>query len=207
MKCVRLLLPLAIASFVGGCSRDDASPDPSSRTVVAYPIGGSPTDSAACLISDSAVGPLRLGMTVGLAEAVWPAAKFSRTSDGEGVALIEVKAAGETLMTIYAGEDDPEPAHDRRRRIEHIEVFSPSCSTAQGIKPGMLINDAERILGKVSAISKSEIESREFVEFANQPERLTIRLDYTGIFGADSAETTRFAPEAKILSIAIASRG
>jgi hypothetical protein len=146
-------------------------------------------------------------MTVGLAEAVWPDATFSRTSDGEGVALIEVKVGGARMMTLYAGEDGPGPALDRGKRIEHIETFSTTCSTAQGIRPGMRISDAEKILGKVSAISKSEIESREFIEFAGQPGRLTIRLDYTGIFGPDSAETTRFEPEARILSIAIASRG
>ena len=159
------------------------------------------------MITDSAVGPVRLGMTIGDAQAAWPAAAFSRTSDGEGVALIEVKAGGETMMTIYAGEDESGPALDPARRIEHIEAFSPACATARGLKPGMLISDAEKIVGNVASISKSEIESREFVQFANHPGRLTVRLDYTGIFGPDSAETTRFAPEAKILSIAISSRG
>ena len=146
-------------------------------------------------------------MTIGNAQAAWPTAAFSRTSDGEGVALIEVKVGGEAMMTIYAGEDASNPALDPRGRVEHIETFSNQCVTAQGIRPGMRISDAESILGKVTLISKSEIESREFVEFANNPGSLTIRLDYTGIFGQDSVETTRFAPEAKILSVAIASRG
>lgn len=207
MKCMRLPLLAAIALWLAACSPNDDPPDPASRTVVAFPLPGKATDPASCMISDSSVGPVRLGMTIGDAEAAWPVAQFSRTSDGEGVALIEVKAGGEAMMTIFAGEDGSNPALDRARRIEHIETFSTACGTAQGIRPGLRISDAEILLGKVTMISKSEIESREFVEFANKPGSLTIRLDYTGIFGPDSAETTRFAPEAKILSIAIASRG
>lgn len=202
-----LLVPAAFALSLAGCSRDDGPPDSSSRTVVANPLAEKATDSASCMISDSSVGPVRLGMTIRDAEAAWPAAVFSRTSDGEGIALNEVKVGGEAMMTIYAGEDGSNPALDRARPIEHIETFSNVCGTAQGIRPGMRISDAENVLGKVTLISKSEIESREFVEFANKPGSLTIRLDYTGIFGPDSAETTRFAPEAKILSIAITSRG
>lgn len=67
----------------------------------------------------------------------------------------------------------------------------------------MLVSDAEKILGKTIEITKSEIEQREFIQLEKQPAWLTVRIDNSGIFGGDSSKTTKFAPTAKILSIAI----
>ena len=50
---------------------------------------------------------------------------------------------------------------------------------------------------------KSEIESREYVEFDRQPLHLTFRLDYTGIFPDEGRRTTKYDPRARILSIGV----
>ena len=67
-----------------------------------------------------------------------------------------------------------------------------------------LVADVEKIYGKVTEISVSEIESREYVTFHRQPSWLTFRLNYTGVFSKGSRKTTRYQPNAKILSITIA---
>jgi len=61
------------------------------------------------------------------------------------------------------------------------------------------------VFGRTREIMKSEIESREFIEFERQPAFLTLRLDYTGVFSGDARATQEYKPGAKILSIAIAS--
>lgn len=67
----------------------------------------------------------------------------------------------------------------------------------------MLVTDVERRFGPVRQVTLSEIEQRQYVEFARQPAFLTFRLDYTGIFVPGAHETTRFEPGAKIFSIAV----
>ena len=46
------------------------------------------------------------------------------------------------------------------------------------------MTDVEGVFGQTKEIVKSEIESREYIEFEMQPAYLTFRLDYTGIFSA-----------------------
>ena len=144
-------------------------------------------------------------MTLAAARDSLPEAVFSRTSDGEGVALVEVKLGSEQLMVLYAGEEDPASPVDMKRKVKHIETFNSGCNTLNEVHPGMLVSDAEKILGKTTGITKSEIEQREFLHLEKQPAWLTMRIDNTGIFDGNSSETTRFAPTAKILSIAISS--
>ena len=129
-------------------------------------------------------------MTVSEAKTAWPEAAFSRTSDGEGVALIGVSVGSDRMIVAYAGEDDAESPVDSTKPIRNLETFSDRCSTASGVHPGMPVSDAEKILGKTRSVAMSEIESREYIEFENQPVWMTIRL----------------GEESKLLSLAIAAR-
>lgn len=61
-------------------------------------------------------------MTLDEAKAALPAAVLTRTSDGEGVALVEVKLGDEQLMVLYAGEEDPAAPVDMKKRIKNIET-------------------------------------------------------------------------------------
>jgi hypothetical protein len=157
------------------------------------------------LITASSIGPIKLGMTLDEARRAFPIATFERTSDGDGMALVSIGVDKEVLMSVYADEDNSEAPIDGSKKITFIEALSALCATKNGIHPGLKVLDTEKILGKTKEIQKSEIESREYISFANQPKALTFRLDYTGFFEGDKMTTTKFDPQGKIDSIIISS--
>jgi hypothetical protein len=204
MKCAVAIVGLAL---VLGCAQHDTETSAEdARVDSARAASSKPAKPDAYLITSSGMGEIRLSMTLGEARRELPAATFARTSDGDGVALVEVTLGQDTSLVLFAGEDDPEAPIDSSKRITGIETFSPAFHTVEGVHPGALVRDVEGLFGKTREIMKSEIESREFIDFVAQPPFLTLRLDYTGVF-ADTARTTKaYRPEAKILSIAISSR-
>jgi hypothetical protein len=156
------------------------------------------------LISHSGFGRIRLDMTLQEARRALPAATFQRDSDGDGAALVLVRLAPDTYLTLSADEDDPNDPIDWSKRITYITTSSPAFHTVEGVRPGDLVAEVEKIYGKTQKIEKSEIESREFIQFETQPPYLTFRLDYTGLFPPGTRVTTRFQPGAKILAIGVA---
>lgn len=158
------------------------------------------------VISQSGIGRIRLGMTLAEARRALPSTSFVRATDGEGVALIKVTFAPGESLSLWADEDDPDAPIDWAKKVESIETFSPAFRTGEGVHPGIPVRDVETVYGATRQIELSEIESRQYIVFANQPEYLTFRLDYTGIFRDGARTTTEFEPEAKIMSIAISSR-
>jgi hypothetical protein len=133
-------------------------------------------------------------------------ATFSRGEDGDGVALIDVSVKKSAVLTLFAGEQDKNSPINWSKKIAFIRTSSPSCSTRLGVRPGSLVAEAEKRYGRVFKIVKSEIESREFARFKNQPKGLIFQLDYSGVFKDGQYETVSYRPEAKILSIAIEAR-
>lgn len=165
---------------------------------------GSPLDSDIRLITATRIGPVKLGMKLDDVRKVLPAAKFERTTDGEGRALVAVKLGNEVLMILYAGEEHEDSPIEWSKRIENIETFDPECHTAEGVHPYSLVRNVEKVYGKTKQIMVSEIESREFIDFKNQPKHFLIRSNYIGIFPTNSARyTTKFKPDGEIMSIAI----
>ena len=158
------------------------------------------------VISQAGVGRIRLGMTLAEARRALPSATFARATDGEGIPLVEVTLAPGQSVMLWADEADAEAAIDWAKHVKMIETFSPAFRTMEGVHPGISVRDVEAIYGTIRQIELSEIESRQYIVFANQPEYLTFRLDYTGIFRDGARTTTEFEPEAKIMSIAISSR-
>lgn len=140
------------------------------------------------------------------ASTVIPGARLERASDGEGLALVEVKVDTADLLMLHADEDDASAPIDSARTISFMETFHRSCRTINGVRPGMLVADAQEALGPVVHIVTSEIESRQYVTFERQPAWLTIRIDYSGLFPAGTRQTTAYQPEARILSLSIARR-
>lgn len=124
-----------------------------------------------------------------------------------GIAKISLQEGGEELMTIYAGEEDPDSKIDENAEIIFIEVWSPLLKTAEGIKPGMTISQAEKTIGDLREIFMSEIESREFASFTDQPSGMTFRVTHdrgsAGKYRGDTMTTTRYTPGATILSIEV----
>jgi hypothetical protein len=154
------------------------------------------------LITSNAVGKVKLGMTIAEVRKAVAPMKLSRTSDGEGVALIAVKQGKNEMMTIYANEEDREARIDNNAKVDQVWVWSRSYKTASGVHPGMLVSQVEKLLGPVKEIVRSEIESREFAEFTNQPRGIQYRLDAgEGDFPSGTSITTKYAPTAKIFSI------
>ena len=165
-----------------------------------------PSTVAQCTISENGIGPVKLGMTLLEAKQAFPTATFSRGTDGEGVALVNVSMKESRMMLLYAGEDDRDKPVNWSKRISSIEAFSSNCSTRHGVRPGSLVAESEKQYGKVRKIFTSEIEARQFVEFQNQPAYLIFRIDYSGVFAEGQTETVKYRPDAKIYSIAIQSR-
>ena len=157
------------------------------------------------LVSARAIGPIALGMTLDEARRKLPSATFRRTSDGDGAALVEVIFRGGESLILWTGEEEPDLPIDWVKPIRTIETFDPAFSTGDGIRVGTPVASAERVWGVVREIVESEIESRQFVTFERQPSALRIRIDYSGLFAAGAWRTTRYRPDAKIMSIAISS--
>jgi hypothetical protein len=155
------------------------------------------------LISSTSIGPLRLGISLDSIAKKTKDLDIARTSDGEGVALVEIALGLDTVIA-YTGEEDPSSAVDATKPIRSLETMTPGFQTAVGIHPGSLVSDAESVYGRIAQIEKSEIESREFITFANQPKGMTFRLDSgSGVFDEGSTTTTRLVPRARIFSIMV----
>ena len=158
-------------------------------------------------ISRKSVGPIRLGMTVARVRKALPGAKLSRTSDGEGVALIAVERRGKTLMTLYAGEDDPSARINERGVVEVIEVWTGSYSTSSGVRPRMSLRDVEKRYGKLKEIMMSEIESREYATFVRQPSGIQFRVrndnGTAGVYQEGQNTSKSYAPRSYVFSILI----
>ena len=170
---------------------------------VVEPAAPETLTSDSLLITATRVGGFALGATLADARRAHLGATVARVSDGEGVGLVEATLAGGASVILYAGEENPEAAIDWARTITTIEVFDPVFRTAEGIHPGSPVGEVERAWGKVRGIVRSEIESRQLVEFTRQPEGFTLRLNDKGRFAEGSRVTTTYEPGASIYSIAI----
>ncbi len=159
------------------------------------------------LILPGRIGRIELGMTIAQARGAIPSATFERTSDGEGAALVAVTLGHGEALTLFAGEGDPAAPIDESKRIEFIEAHGPAFRTPEDIHPGALIPDVERTYGRTVRIVRSEIESRQFIEFEHSPLAYIYRLNEKGAFPEGSRETTKYGPGAAIHSISISGRG
>jgi len=162
------------------------------------------------LITPDSVGKLKIGMKVSDARKVLPRHSFTRTSDGEGIALIEVKRRGRTHFYLYADEFDPDQPVNNNAQISFIEVVNSAYRTANGVYPNMRLRDVERKYGKLQEIVTSEIESREYARFANQPAGIDLKVNgingQAGVYANGEMRTSRYSRSAKIGSIILLGR-
>src|SRR5215216_1438631 len=100
------------------------------------------------LISGDGIGPVRLGLTLDSISKLTPNLQPARTSDGEGVALVEIPLGLDTVIA-YTGEDDPALPVDTSKPVVALETMSPGFKTSQLIHPGSLVTDAESVYGKI----------------------------------------------------------
>lgn len=164
-----------------------------------------PNTIHADLITANSAGGIELWMTVADARVAMPNATFGRVSDGEGNALISVVVDGEEQLCLYAGEDDPEAVIDMNALIESIQVTGANFVTAAGVKVGMSAGDVETKYGEIEEVMMSEIESREYATFSNQPPGLLFRVwsesGTAGVYVDGEATTRQLTQGARIYSI------
>lgn len=129
-----------------------------------------------CTIYDTGIGYIKFGMTLEEAKKEYPKANFVRSSDADGAPFVDINMDKDNLMSLNANEDDPDKAINWRNKIVYMETSNSACKTANGIYPGILVKDAEKILGKITEITVSEIESREYIHFQNQSKKFTFLL-------------------------------
>lgn len=174
------------------------------------PGEASPPPSKDFLITPNSAGPIRLGMTVRDAVQVLHSATFTRSSDGKGIALISVQRNQEELMTLHAGEWDPNAPIDINKKIELISVRSARFITEDGVRVGMELTKAPRTYGALQEIMMSEIESREYARFTNQPSGLQFQVfgdgNTAGAYPAGNNLTANATPGAWLISIDITGR-
>lgn len=88
------------------------------------------------LITKNSVGNVRLGMTVAQARKALKGFNLRRVSDGDGVALIQVRKNGKDVMHLFAGEENPEAKINEKAKIEFIEVFDGTYKKCGRHSPG-----------------------------------------------------------------------
>jgi len=155
------------------------------------------------LIRPNAVGGIALDMTIAEAQVVLPSASLERTSDGEGAALVSVSFGDAVMLLLFAGELDAAAPIDPSKRIELIEAIGTSCQTPEGVGPGSSVADVERVYGRATRIVRSEIESREFIEFERAPSAYVFRIRTAGDAPTGVRAATRADTSAVLHSIAI----
>ena len=163
------------------------------------------------LITRNSAGPVHIGMTVAQARKAMPGVRFARTTDGEGMALIELKRGKTLEIILYAGEENAEKPISEKAKIEMISIFGPSYRTAEGVYPGMPLKEVEKVYGKLVRLTMSEIESREYAEFAHEPAGLSFRaglpeIGIAGIYQEGSRETKSYQPSAVVTQVEISGR-
>lgn len=159
------------------------------------------------VITSTSVDKVKLGMTVAEVRKAIRPKTIRRTTDGEGVALIEVKEGKKKIMSLYAGESNPESNINQSAKITNIEVWSPCYKTAAGVYVGMPLKEVEQHYGNLKEIYLTEIESREYAEFEKQPKGLSLRVysknGTAGIYPEGSIKTKHFRADAYVLSILV----
>jgi hypothetical protein len=94
--------------------------------------------------------------------------------------------------------------------IEALVTDNPNYRTAQGVGPGTLIEQAEAIYGKATLSYNTLNESREYVQFANQPSKdIAFRTQppanqsFAGIYPESKAELKETQKIQKAASIGL----
>lgn len=151
------------------------------------------------LITTNSAGDIKLQSTIKSAETYLKSSTFSSTTDGEGVPLISVTNKQRLLFLFYLNNHD---------MIQFIEIFDNQYQTKDGVRTGMSIHEIEKHYGKLTEIIRSEIESREYATFTNQPKDIIFRVTgkndgEAGIYSNKDNKTQTYHSDAILYSISI----
>ncbi|MEM6915823.1 MAG: hypothetical protein AAF491_04575 [Verrucomicrobiota bacterium] len=159
------------------------------------------------LITSSSVGPVQLKMSIGEVRAFFPEAHVERTSDGEGIAYVALVDNGDILFEMATDQYDPEAPIQDTEIVEFIKVRHPRYATAEGIRIGTKLTEAETRLGSVKEILISEIEAREFASFVHQPSGINLQVthpdDTAGVYEPGEFITQQYREGASVAAISV----
>lgn len=218
-----LLIIICLASFVISCSQNDTKKKELElkekelalkEKELALQEKDIQQNNTEKLITAIGAGKVKLGMTVAEVRTAVSPMTVSRKSDGEGVALIGVNLNVQQapdlsddermVMLLYADEEDAQAPINNNARISHIEIWDKTYKTEKGVHVGMQLKDVENIYGKVMEVILSEIESREYATFTNQPAGISFRVSYgAGNYSSGQNTSTQYNSGAYIYSILV----
>lgn len=154
------------------------------------------------LITQKGAGKVKFGMNLQEVRRAVRPLKTKRDTDGDGFPSLYILDGENIVMSIGSACRQEEFFTDSSVKLDLIEVWSKDYSTKQGVRPGMLLSEAEKKLGKVKEIGISESESREYAEFKRMPDGLWYLLSYeAGIYENDSRTTKKYTPDTYIRAI------
>ena len=160
------------------------------------------TANAACTITPEGIGGGKLGQTLAEVKRAFPHIKIRSEPDADSGEMWRLPVAPNAVVYAHVEEG-------RRGRIDALETFSAACQTQDGVRPAMRLTQVAQKWGRLRNITMSEIEMRQFAQFAKQPARIDLRVE-GGDFGTQEADmelplnTSKASPGAKVLSIQIA---
>jgi hypothetical protein len=155
--------------------------------------------AAGCLIATDTVGAVHSGLTVAQARQVLRGATLRPSLDAAGLRFFLVIRDGLHTMDLYTVGGDLKESS----KIELMRVFDGACATADGVHPGMTLDEAGRRLGRLKRLRVTDTESREYAEFERLPSWLRIQVGngQAGIYPPGKRCTTNYAPAAHIASL------
>ncbi|MEN9501265.1 MAG: hypothetical protein RI964_550 [Pseudomonadota bacterium] len=154
-------------------------------------------EDAGYKITNNAAGPVQLGMSSAEILSTFPNVTAKTEQDGEGITWMTLNLKGENLMSVLLDEYD--------HTAVLIRVTSHKFVTEQGVKVGENLQSAGEKLGGLTEIQWTEIESREFANFASEPANMDFQVMGTdgtaGVYNNNETVTNVAAPSAHIHSI------
>ena len=155
------------------------------------------SEEAIYKITNEAAGTVQLGMSSAEILAAFPSVTAKTEKDGEGITWMTLNLKGESLMSVLLDEYD--------HTAVLIRVTSPKFVTEQGVRVGENLHSAAEKLGGLTEIQWTEMESREFASFANEPKNVDFQVaaaDGTaGVYNDNETVTNVIAPKAYVHSI------
>lgn len=155
-----------------------------------------------CEIDENSIAGIPLGTTLTEVKQVMPNAIITPLKDKNGMTFSSIKVSPEIEVFVYTEENDNPDSP-----ISYLNTRSAVCDTAQGVRPNMLVRDAEKIYGIVEQVVLSEPNGEQTAEFVTQAPELSFLIDGTGIFDDRDRVypkiSTAYHDKAKIEAIAV----
>jgi hypothetical protein len=160
------------------------------------------------LITQKGAGKVKFGMNLQEVRRAVRPLKAERDTDGDGFPSLYVNDGENLVMSVWSACRGEEFFTDPSVKLDVIQVYSKDYSTKQGVRPGMLLSEVEKKLGKVKEIGISESDSRDYAQFERMPDGLWYQLGVGGgIYENDSRTTKKYTPDTYIYAIGMRSSG